>query len=294
MGPAASIVSLARPRERVLQRLGTAARLGRAVHLGPPLRVARDCLDYLFVRTGRPPLAATIGGAQFNGYLRHRSFLAGDARRGNSYRDLFLRMVEPGLTVVDGGAHIGVYSVLASEAVRPHGRVLAFEPDPYNFRALLHNVQAHAAGNVSISARALGAASGRAAFHLSRSTIGSSFFRRGDTARVETVEVTCLDDELHALLPGAPLLVKLNVEGAEPLVLDGMRPVLERAGRMTLFVEVHGPLLREAGTDPVSLVERLEGLGFDLAWIDVHDDSLTPVGLAEAPERGQLLCTRQL
>ena len=247
----------------------------------------RDGVDAPFVHAGRPLLAASIDGVRLGGHLRHRSFLAEAARPGTTYRELFVRNLRPGVTVVDGGAHVGLYTVLASRGVGA-GRVLAFEPDPYNFAALAANVRRLGRGNVALHRKALGDACGVAEFHLSRATIGSSLVRRGDAAQVARVEVTTIDDELRDENPPA-LLVKLNVESAEPLVLDGMRETLDRIADVTMFVEIDPAGLRNAGFEPAELVARLESLGFRVSSIHLPDQSLRPV---DPGRKGHVYCER--
>ena len=280
-------------RERVmLAGLGAVARAARAAGLGRPLNVVRDGYDRAFLALGRPPLRGRIEGLAFRGYLRHRSFLANGARRGTSYVGLFTQALQPGLTVVDGGAHLGAYTVLAARAVGPRGCVLAFEPDAYNFAALAFNVRQLAGGRARLSRRALAAASGQADFHVSRGTLGTSLFAREDTGAVEVVETTSLDDELAGHDLDGGLLVKLNVEGAEALALDGMRQTLGRAEDVVLFAEVHPSLLRAAGTDPAAFIGELERLGLYLSWIERSTGSLSVVDEHCIDAHGHVLAVR--
>jgi FkbM family methyltransferase len=275
---------------RAVDLLGAAARAARAAGLARPLRAATRAADLPFVLARRPPLRAELRGLPFRGYLRHRSFLATDVRPETSYCELFEDSLRPGLTVVDGGAHLGAYAVLAARTVRC-AAVLAFEPDPYNFRALAYNTR-RLAPEVRLSRKALAGTAGRVAFHLSSSTIGSSLFRRGDTRRVVDVETTTLDRELADLDLSGGLLAKLNVEGAEPLVLAGMRETLARVENVTLFLEVSPTLLAAAGTDITALVRDLERDRVRVFWIDVARRTIIPVERADISRRGHLYCVR--
>jgi FkbM family methyltransferase len=278
---------------RVVGALGGAAGLARRAGLERPFRRLVHAADAPFVAAGRPPLAADLRGLRFRGYLRHRSFLATDVRPETSYCELFESALRPGLTVVDGGAHLGAYAVLAARAVGTTGTVLAFEPDPYNFGALEHNVRRLAGGRVRLSRKALGAAPGSARFHLSSGTRGSSFHERGDTTGVVDVEMTTLDAELDALDLAGGLLVKLNVEGAEPFVLDGMQETLGRVEDVTVFVEAHPELLARSGTSAESLASRLELLGFSVGWVDVARGSVVPLELRRPGTHGHLYGVRR-
>jgi len=57
-------------------------------------------------------------------------------RPRETYSELFVSLLRPGMTVVDGGAHVGLYTLLGSRGVGPGGIVFAVEPDRYNLAAL--------------------------------------------------------------------------------------------------------------------------------------------------------------
>jgi FkbM family methyltransferase len=270
----------------MLRAAALLARAARAAGLGTAFATTRDAADAVFLRTGHPPFSASIDGVRVRGYLRHRSFLHEAAQAGTTYRDLFTRTLRPGMTVVDGGAHLGLYTVLGARGVGPAGRVLAFEPDPYNLRALEANTRGLA--NVVLSPKALAEAPGQETFHRSSGTIGSSLLPRDSDISAEATQLTSIDEELRgAELRG--LVVKLNVEGAEPRVLEGARETLARCADATLFVEISPDLLGERAAE---LVSQLEELGFDVFRINLADQSLRRVLPGEPPEKGHVLARR--
>jgi FkbM family methyltransferase len=190
---------------------------------------------------------------------------------------------------VDGGAHVGLYTVLAARGVGPGGLVIAVEPDLYNIAALERNVDP-AVANVEIVAEALAEGGGVAEFYEARSTIGSSLIKRPDS-RARTVRTTSID----LLLEGrdvASLLVKLNIEGAEPLALAGMRKVLARVDPVAMLIEVNPPLLEAAGTDVTVLVDTLRSHGFTVEYVDLPTQK--GVALPEPMRKGHLLARRSL
>src|SRR3989442_1504480 len=83
---------------------------------------------------------------------------------------------------------------------------------------------------------ALRDAPGKGAFYGRPSSPGRSRARRAPSDTATMVEGTSVDEELRGR-PLESLLVKLNVEGAEPLALAGMRETFERSRRAALFVE---------------------------------------------------------
>jgi FkbM family methyltransferase len=278
-----------------LSVLGAGARAARRAGLGGALRVGRDAADALFVRAGRPPLRATLDGVEVRGYLRHRSFLA-HVSRGTyepMLRRLFERALSEGATVVDAGAHVGLYTLLAARRVGPRGRVVAFEPDPYNAAALERNLRREGCANVSLVRKAVADAAGRVEFHQSLGTISSSFQARSGRGPFRTLvaDLTTIDSCLRGLELDR-LVVKLDVEGAEPLALEGLTATLGRANSAVLFVEANPPALAAAGSDPAKLFAKLRALGFEPALIDEDEEMLVPAGTT-LTRPGNLYCARR-
>ena len=241
----------------------------------------RDVLDAPFVRTGRPPLGIDLDGVKPRGFLRHRSALADLNRPGTTYRRLFEASLRPGMLVIDAGAHLGFYSLLAARA---GVAVVAFEPDPYNLRALEHNL---AGTNARIVPKALGDKPGRCSFYRSSATIGSSLARRRPDDLETTIDLTSLDEELRGSEPDT-LLVKLNIEGAELRALEGMLETLARCRDATVFVEVNP----EVTERPEVLVDRLLTLGFDVSWIDRSTQELVALDASAPLAKGHLFASR--
>jgi hypothetical protein len=88
--------------------------------------------------------------------------------------------------------------------------------------------------------------------------------------------------------------VKIDVEGAEPRALAGMRRTLERAGPgLRLFIECNPDALRRAGSSPEALLEQLTGLGFRVQVIDEEAARLVAPGdLGAVAGYVNLICDR--
>jgi FkbM family methyltransferase len=274
----------------VIRMLGTAAAAARRIGVGGAARAAAFGVDAFLLPLRRPPLTAHVDGVSIRGFLRHRSFLAETMRPRATYAELFQRLLRPGMTVVDGGAHVGLYTVLAARGVGPQGFVIALEPDRYNLAALRVNVESLGAANVEVVAEALADGAGTAQFYETRSTIGSSLIERDD-AGVSMVRTTSIDLLMQGREVDA-LLVKLNIEGAEPLALAGMRDVLSRIERVAMLVEVNPSLLAAAGEDVAALVAGLRAEGFAVEYVDLP--SQTGVPLPDPIPKGHLLARRSL
>jgi len=163
---------------------------------------------------------------------------------------LYCQILNKGMTAVDVGAHVGWYTIIASHLVREGGNVLAFEPDPTNACQLAETIKANSLHNVRLYRYALGEsnetvelnlATDSSAHSLGRSEVTDGFFKGGIGGAGRTVSVACttLDDVLEARTDRTVDLVKIDVEGAELLVLRGMRRVIKENSELYIFCDVH-------------------------------------------------------
>jgi FkbM family methyltransferase len=211
---------------------------------------------WLPVRTQGTAIAGFPGGIRLELDLREslqRDFLFGLYDRHEL--SLVRHHLGAGGDFVDVGAHIGMYTVTAAMSVGDRGSVLAFEPNPAARAQLERNVAINECDNVVVSGRAVADAVGAAFLHVpdspdpSFSSLEAGRFDEGEPFRVET---TTVDSEVEAARL-RPAMVKVDVEGAELRVLDGMARTLE--ARPVLLVEVS----MDSGTQ-IELL--LDGLGY--------------------------------
>lgn len=194
-----------------------------------------------------------------------------DRYEGSTTR-LLKRLLQPGMRVVDGGAHVGYYTLLAARQVGPEGHVYAFEPEPNNQVLLEQNVARNGYRNVTVAPQALW--SGRAALPLfvSRVDNGSHSLRHRlvDEGASTIVQATTLDQFLAA--EGWPQidLIKLDLEGAESEALKGMEELIRRQPALALLVEFAPRLLQASGVDPERFLTLLSQLGFALHVVEEH------------------------
>lgn len=147
----------------------------------------------------------------------------------------FAELVRAGDTVIDVGAHFGIYTLLAAELVGPSGRVVAFEPDPVSRAQLERNVRGACAGTVEVRPEAVADQPGRARLRATALGTGDSTVAAGgDGIDVQAVTLAgfCAERGL------APDVLKVDVEGGEAAVLAGASQAL-LAGLRAAIVEVH-------------------------------------------------------
>jgi FkbM family methyltransferase len=185
--------------------------------------------------------------------------------------------IAPGMTVVDGGAHVGYFTCQAARLVGPRGLVLAFEPAPRNFALLQANVWRNGLTNVACFPWALGAEPGLAELELSETNTGDHRLRGDGSGERVAVRVAALDTVL-AIRP--PLdVVKLDVQGNEEAAVRGMTTLLAASPGVLLTVELSPADARAAGSDPPALLGWYRSLGFALR-VQLPDEK----GLVELPD----------
>jgi FkbM family methyltransferase len=206
---------------------------------------------------------------------------------------LFKEAARPGATVLDVGAHLGFMTLQAARAVGPEGHVFAAEPNPETLGLLRHNISANGfADRVTVLPLALSDSEGEVEFHVAPAGDGSSLFAQDYTDRSTRVRATTADTVLAAAGPLSA--VKIDVEGAEPRALAGMRQTLERAAPgLRLFIECNPDALRRAGSSPQALLDQLTGLGFRVQVIDEEAARLVAPGdLGAVAGYVNLICDR--
>src|SRR3989344_56683 len=215
---------------------------------------------------------------------------------------LFRVTIQPGMTVVDIGANIGYYMVIAAGRVGAEGRVIAFEPAPENFVALKKTIGANTFRNIDAYAIAIADKRGVLDLHLFDSNKGKHSLvkdakdAKGFSSRVQ-VQTTTLDSFLSEHDIGHVDVIKMDIEGAESLALAGMHEALKQA--KFLFMEFTPTSIRKAGHDPQETLQLLRKAGFSLFAIDerakekklVSDDGLFIASIPEG-ECTNLLCVK--
>lgn len=180
---------------------------------------------------------------------------------------LFRRLVGGGMTVVDVGADVGYYTLLAARAVGEKGRVFAFEPEPQNYNLLLRNVRVNGYRNVVLLRKAVSDRAGRVKLFLSQRGAGQhSLYSSGDGERSVTVDAVSLDGFFGD--GKRPIdVVKMDIEGAEMPALLGMGRIAKRNSDLKLFVEFYPDGFKRSGYTPREFWGRLSEIGFDFIYL---------------------------
>jgi FkbM family methyltransferase len=165
-------------------------------------------------------------------------------------------LLRPGMTFWDVGAHIGFFSLFASRALGPTGRVHAFEPMERNRGRLAAGIEKNRFANVTVHDFALSARFERTMLRAYASSLMWTLVPERGEAEGVTIQCRTLDDCTNAF--GAPDVIKIDAEGAEVDVLRGGRRLLSTR-RPLLLVEFSDDVLLEEARKllPFYAFERL-------------------------------------
>jgi FkbM family methyltransferase len=168
----------------------------------------------------------------------------------------------PGDIFIDGGANIGMMTIIGAHRVGPTGHVIALEPAELTRKVLEHNVAVGNHANVTVLPWALGEREEDRPFVVMSDNAGLSSFspEHPEQGTVTTVSVRTLDQIIESVDASKIRLIKLDLEGGEVAALRGARRVLEES-RAEFIVEVEPQHLGRQGADTDELYALFEQYG---------------------------------
>lgn len=200
---------------------------------------------------------------------------------------VFMNTVKTGMSVLEVGANVGYYTLLAADAVGPSGRVYCFEANPRLIDNLFGTLSVNGfLDRVTLIKKAAYDRSGKINFHVLKKHHGSSsvynfepaFLKKyNDEMEVVEVEAVTIDEELGMENVD---LIKIDAEGSEPRIFKGMKKVLERSGNIVIFCEFAPAFSSGSGDDPRVFLEQIQHLGFQLNRID-EESRIVPMEIDE-------------
>jgi FkbM family methyltransferase len=209
--------------------------------------------------------------------------------------------------VLDIGANIGYTACVFAAAIRPTAEVFAFEPDQVSFATLgdiIH--RKNLGGIVEIFNMAVGGADGSLEFwhneeHSADHRVVTDQFKttRAPGDKITTVAVTSVDNFVAARNLRHISFIKIDVQGYELAVCEGMRQTLEKFPALCVAFEYAPDGMRELGFEPSALLAFFRSAGYRLHILTRTATTLAPDNRAIelAAERTgyvDLLCSKKI
>jgi len=189
------------------------------------------------------------------------------------------------MVVIDLGANIGYYTLIFAKLVGPQGKIFAFEPEPNNFDLLKKKTLINGYQNVVLEQKAISNKNERLKLYLDKKNLGAHklFFTHADQKFIE-VDVITLDDYFNNY-DGNIDFIKMDVEGSEILIIEGMSNLLKKNTNIIMMVEFAPILIKKAGRNPEELLEILTKHDFKLFELNPKKESIMRVNIPELLQR---------
>lgn len=198
--------------------------------------------------------------------------------------ELVKKEIKNGDIVLDIGANIGYFSLIFSQIVGASGRVIAFEPDPNNFALLRKNVEINNLKNLTLIQKAVSNVSKPISFYLcDYNHAQHRIYPSSRCNETITVESTTIDEYISGKeFYNKINFVKMDVEGAEYDVLEGMEKTLKSNPTLKILCEFSPKQIREHGLKPEDILKQLLRYGFKIYPITTSGEKIIPIDYAKS------------
>ena len=181
-------------------------------------------------------------------------------------REAIVQYCKPGMSAWDVGANVGVFTFLFASRVGSAGIVYAFEPEQNNLECLLRSIQFNGIKNIMPDNRAISDSVSKQHFDrrggaFSGRLVGNNNSYRS-TENIETVDTASIDFLVDEKGYRTPDIIKIDVEGNEYMVLNGMRSILHNRNPVILC-EIHTHL----GDSSLKVFGLLQSSGYAITDI---------------------------
>jgi FkbM family methyltransferase len=188
---------------------------------------------------------------------------------------VLLRELRNGMNVVEIGSNVGYYSLIISSEIGETGRLFAFEANPDTYQILRDNIEINGFSNrVTLENKAVTDNVEKIAFQtLTKNPSGSRIVEYSKLnqytkeQKIIKVDSTSLDQYFNNkdIKIG---LIKMDAEGSEPHIFEGMKNLIINNANITIICEFNLPLISAASVDPQKFLEKIQSYGFILKYID--------------------------
>lgn len=175
---------------------------------------------------------------------------------------LVKKIVDPRMTVYDIGANMGYFAIMESKLVGQYGTVDAIEPQKDSYDMLCQNVKLNNCSNIHTDMLAIGDKIGTTKLYSSNHLNRCSVLIKSD--KYQEVEMTTFDD--YVRYRRHPDIIRMDVEGYEYYIVDGMKELFASSRKCKIFLEVHPLIIKNNNLDINVMYKKF----FDAKFKPIH------------------------
>ena len=181
---------------------------------------------------------------------------------------LFKRKIKKGDVVLDIGAHIGYYTLIAADIVGDKGKVYAFEPDPKNFTLLERNVHENGYKNVVLVNKAVAEETGSLRLYLNTENTGDHrIYKASDKRKSIKIQAITIDDFFKDKNKKVNM-IKMDIQGSEVRAFKGALKLIRQNQNIKILTEFWPYGLKLSGSSAKEYVRLLVNNNFRLFDLD--------------------------
>ena len=197
--------------------------------------------------------------------------------------ELVKKEIKKGDVVIDIGANVGYYTLIFAKLVGDEGKVYAFEPEPYNFNLLKKNIEINGYKNIILEQKGISNKNGKTILYIGAQGTGGHSFADDGTRTPIDIEIVYLDDYFKDY-EGKIDFIKMDIEGAEPLAIEGMSSILNKNKNLKVMSEFAPIALNKFHVKPEDFLQLLMKNNFTIYYVDNQEKKIKLAKISELLE----------
>ncbi len=191
---------------------------------------------------------------------------------GESDTEFVKKIIKKNDIVLDIGANIGYYTLIFAKLVGNSGKVFSFEPESKNFKILKKNVEINGYNNVILEQKIVSNTNGISTLYISEKA-GSHRIYKSDNF-VESLEIKSISMDSYIEKNNLKKInfIKIDVEGAELNVLQGIQKILDSNKHIILFTEFSPNQIKSCGLEPTDMINFLTNNKFKIYFTQIKNN----------------------
>lgn len=191
--------------------------------------------------------------------------------------EIFKSLITSDTTLIDIGANIGYYTLIATNLIKK-GKIYSFEPVDSNYELLIKNIALNNSKNVKTFQKAVSNKKGKMKIYVDEKNLGNHSLSKKNVPNemgfkeIETITLDSFLNDSNNTISNT-IVIKIDTQGAEGLIIEGAQDLLLK-DNIKILMEFWPNGLRNMGTDPLELLNKLQEYGFDMRLIDGKSKTL--------------------